>query len=216
MSNPYDVIELFEKELCAYTGADFAVAVDSCTNALMLCCEYLKVKTVSIPRYTYASVPQAIKHAGGWVIFDDRKWSGAYSLDPYPIVDSARRLRAGMFADIGLGLHCPSAHYVCTSFHHNKILQGDSGGAILHNDRAADSWFRWARHDGRTDGLNVHEDTFRIIGHRCHMTLGTAAGLRARLAVLPRYNPDLTVTDDHYRDLSEIDWNGIYERQRAR
>jgi dTDP-4-amino-4,6-dideoxygalactose transaminase len=211
VSNPYDVIELFEKELCAYTGADFAVAVDSCTNALMLCCEYLKVKTVSIPRYTYASVPQAIKHAGGWVIFDDRKWSGAYSLDPYPIVDSARRFRAQMCDELP-AWH----HYVCTSFHYTKILQGDSGGAILHNDRAADSWFRWARHDGRTDGLNVHEETFRIIGHRCPMTLGTAAGLRARLAVLPRYNADLSVTDDHYRDLSEIDWNGIYDRQRNR
>ena len=210
MSNPYDVIAAFEKELCAYTGADFAVAVDSCTNALMLCCEYLKVKTVSIPRYTYASVPQAIKHAGGWVIFDDRQWSGCYSLDPYPIVDSARRFRAQMCDEL------PGAHYVCTSFHYTKILQGDSGGAILHNDRAADSWFRRYRHNGRTDGLTVHEDEFPMIGGYCAMTLGTAAMLRARLSVLPRYNADKIVEPGHYRDLSEIDWNGIYDRQRNR
>jgi len=210
MSNPYDVIAAFEKELCAYTGADFAVAVDSCTNALMLCCEYLKVKTVSIPRYSYVSVPQAIKRGGGWVLFDDRKWSGVYSLDPYPIIDSARRFRAQMCDEL------PSAHYVCTSFHYTKILQGDSGGAILHNDRAADSWFRRARHDGRTDGLTVHEDEFPMIGHRCTMMPGTAAMLRSRLAVLPRYNPDLIVDAGHYRDLSEIDWNGIYDRQRNR
>jgi dTDP-4-amino-4,6-dideoxygalactose transaminase len=210
MSNPYDVIELFEKELCAYTGADFAVAVDSCTNALMLCCEYLKVKTVSIPRYTYVSVPQAIKHAGGWVIFDDRKWSGCYSLDPYPIVDSARRFRAQMCDEL------PGAHYVCTSFHYTKILQGDSGGAILHNDRAADSWFRRARHDGRADGISVHHDRFEMIGHRCTITPGIVGMLRARLEVLPRYNADLIVPEGHYRDLSQDDWNGIYDRQRTR
>lgn len=211
MSNPFDVIALFEKELCAYTGADFAVAVDSCTNALMLCCEYLKVKTVSIPRYTYVSVPQAILHAGGRVEFDHRNWSGAYSLNPYPITDSARRFRAGMYDP----MHRPN--YVCVSFHYTKILRGDSGGAILHNDPAADSWFRRARHDGRTDGLTTHDEKdFDVIGHRCIMTPGEAAMLRARLAVLPPYNEDVAVPEGHYRDLSKIYWNRNYDRQRAR
>jgi len=213
MSNPYDVIAAFEKELCAYTGADFAVAVDSCTNALMLCCEYLRVKTVSIPRFTYVSVPMAIKHAGGDVVCDNREWSGAYSLDPYPITDSARQFNAGMFAP--WVYPCPS--YVCVSFHYTKVLRGDSGGAILHNDPAANPWFRRARHDGRTDGLTTHEEAdFDVIGHRCTMTPGTAAMLRARLAVLPRDNDDVPVPPGHYRDLGEIDWNGIYDRQRCR
>ena len=32
MSNPHAVTKEFEKQLCLYTGAPFAVAVNSCTS----------------------------------------------------------------------------------------------------------------------------------------------------------------------------------------
>ena len=41
--NPYDIVKMFEEEVAQYTGAPFAVAVDSCTNAVFLCCKYHKV-----------------------------------------------------------------------------------------------------------------------------------------------------------------------------
>lgn len=209
MNDPYDVIAAFEQELCAYTGADFAIAVDSCTNALQICCEYLKVSDVTIPKYTYRSVPMAILRSGGRVFFDDRKWRGCYSLDPYPVIDSARRFRANMYS------HVSAPHYVCVSFHYTKILRGSIGGAILHNDAAADRWLRRYRHDGRTDGLSVHDDPVDMIGMRCHITPEVAGDLRKRLRVLPSWNHDVTVPPGHYPDLSQYDWNGIYDRQRS-
>ena len=39
--NPYKIVKMFEEEVCEYTGAPFAVAVDSCTNALFLSLVYM-------------------------------------------------------------------------------------------------------------------------------------------------------------------------------
>ena len=44
---------MFEEEVAEYTGAPYAVAVDSCTNALFLCCKFFDVDEVTIPKETY-------------------------------------------------------------------------------------------------------------------------------------------------------------------
>ena len=77
-NNPYKIVKMLEEEIAAYTGAKYAVSVDSCTNALFLCCKYLQVKDVIIPKHTYVSVPMSVIHAGGNVIFQDIHWSGIY------------------------------------------------------------------------------------------------------------------------------------------
>ena len=94
--NPFSVVKDFEDSIAKYTGAKYAVAVDSCTNAIFLCCKYLNVKHVTIPARTYLSIPMSIIHSGGEVIFDKDKninnWEGIYQLKPYPIWDSAKGL----------------------------------------------------------------------------------------------------------------------------
>src|SRR5215213_4848606 len=121
-NNPFKIVQMFEEELSNYTGAPFAVAVDSCTSALFLCCRYLAVKEVFIPKKTYLSVPQAIIHAGGKVCYKDLDWSGIYKLDPYPVYDSALRLTSNMFIENS---------FMCLSFHYKKRLPIGKGGAIL-------------------------------------------------------------------------------------
>ena len=51
--NPFKIVEMFEETMADYTGAPYAVAVDSCTNALFLCCKYFGVDEVTIPAKTY-------------------------------------------------------------------------------------------------------------------------------------------------------------------
>ena len=74
---------MFEETVADYTGAKYAVAGDSCTNALFLCCKAVGVYEVPIPAKTYLSVPMSIIHAGASVIFDDEEWQGMYQLKPY-------------------------------------------------------------------------------------------------------------------------------------
>ena len=69
-----NVIRQFEKTIAKFCNAPYAVAVESCSSALLLCCAYLKVKEVEIPKKTYFSVPFSISHAGGTVKFKDLEW----------------------------------------------------------------------------------------------------------------------------------------------
>ena len=44
LHNPYKIVKMFEEEVAHYTGAPYAVSVNSCTNALFLACKYIGVK----------------------------------------------------------------------------------------------------------------------------------------------------------------------------
>jgi len=189
--NPYRVVRDFEDALCEYTGASYAVTVNSCTMALLLCCAYFRVDEVDIPNKTYCSVPMSIHHAGGRVKFRDEDWSGIYQLRPYPIWDSARRLTSGMYLP---------GEFMCLSFHWNKILGIQQGGCILHDDPAADAWFRRARFDGRSEGVAPADDVFDMMGWHCYMSPEIAAEGLIRLSFLPKQNEDLP--NDDYPDLS--------------
>ena len=120
--NPYIVVKEFEKKLSEYTGAPYVVCVDSSTDALFLCCYRLEVDVVTIPKHTYLSVPMSIIHSGGKVEFEDLEWSGIYQLKPYPIWDSAKRMKRNMYI---------KGSYMTLSFHIKKHIPISKGGAIL-------------------------------------------------------------------------------------
>ena len=192
MASPYKVTRDFENALCIYTGAPFAVAVNSCTAALLLACSWFLPRAVRIPRHTYCSVPQAIVRAGHEVVFENRDWQGAYQLEPLPVWDSARRFTSNMY------IH---GQYQCISFAAAKILGIEQGGAILHDNAEADAWFRRMRFDGRTEGVDAMEDTFDLVGMHCLMLPSVAATLLVRLYHLPKHNEDLPHYE--YPDLSQ-------------
>lgn len=199
--NPHEVTRQFEAALCEYTGAPFAVAVNSCTMALLLCCAYFGVGAVRIPKRTYVSVPMSIIHAGGDVEFEDLEWLGAYRLKPYPIWDAARRFTSGMFQSTGDPI---TGHkFICVSFHASKILGLEQGGAILHGSPKADAWLRRARFDGRTEGVAPKDDKFEHLGFHCYLNPSTAAQGILKLHSLPKDNADLP--NDDYPDLSKLE-----------
>lgn len=201
--NGHQVTKDFEAALCEYTGAKYAVAVNSCTMALLLAVAWhfrdaghpfpdeREERAVSIPKHTYVGVPMAIRHAGGWPTFRDEDWSGEYQLSPLPVWDAARRFRDGMF----------HGGFQCVSFHVSKILGLEQGGAILHDNQEADAWFRRARFDGRTEGVSPKDDTFDMLGFHCYMNPSTAALGLFKLSILPKHNADLE--NSLYSDLSE-------------
>ena len=44
LHNPYKVVQMFEEEIAYYTGAPYAISVNSCTNALFLACKWVGVE----------------------------------------------------------------------------------------------------------------------------------------------------------------------------
>lgn len=196
-NNPYKVVQMFEDEVANYTGAKFAISVDSCTNALFLVCKYLEVNEVTIPSKTYLSVPQSIIHAGGEVIFDRRdvtnKWKGIYQLKPYPIYDAAKRFTSNMYI--------PNS-FMCLSFHIKKHLKISKGGMILTDDEESVKWFKKARYEGRSEKL-YHEDDIDMLGWNMYMTPQMASHGLSLMQNMPYVNEDLG-ENDGYRDLTEF------------
>jgi dTDP-4-amino-4,6-dideoxygalactose transaminase len=197
--NPYQVVKDFEQTIADFAGSRFAVAVDSCTNALFLCCKYLEVETVSIPNRTYVSVPCSIIHAGGSVEFEDYNWHGTYQLKPYPIFDAACQLIRRMYQE---------KTYQCISFSSNKPLNIGKGGMILHDDPVADKWLRMARYEGRNE-VSILEDEFVMLGWNMYMTPEMAA----RGLLLSSHLKDEKIVYPQYPDLSKFE---IYTQPRQK
>lgn len=219
----FQVVRDFEKALCEYTGAPYAVAVNSCTMALLLAVawhfrtvhprhrhEYnvagwLNRTTISIPKRTYVSVPMSIIHAGGRPIFRNESWVGCYEISPVRVFDSARWFTRGMWTErrpLRADSFGPGA-MVCCSFHVAKTLGDSQGGAILLDDPQADAWLRRARFDGRTEGVAPKDDRFDMLGWHCYMSPDVAARLVNRLSRLPAENAPLP--NDDYPDLSQME-----------
>ena len=197
INNPFKVVQMFEEEVADYTGSKYAVSVDSCTNALFLCCKYLNVSDVTIPSKTYLSVPQSIIHSGGNVIFDKREstnnWTGIYQLKPYEIYDSAKRFTSNMYI--------PNT-FMCLSFHIKKHLKISKGGMILTDDLEAVKWFKKARYEGRSEKL-YHEDDIDMLGWNIYMTPQQASHGLSLMQNMVKDNPDLD-ENNGYRDLTEF------------
>lgn len=194
--NAFQVVTDFEHAVAEWTGAPYAVAVDSCSSALFLACRYLSVGAVSLPR-TYCSVPAAVIHAGGRVEWRSEYWSGEYRLDPYPIVDSAGRFRRGMYR---------RGEYRCVCFHWTKALPIGKGGMILHDNPKADEWFRLARYSGRHACDQFADPGFALCGWNVYMDPAYAARGLTLLKNLAPDAPDCRNQDSY----PPLEHNPIY------
>ena len=181
LRNPHQIVEWFEEEVAHYTGAKYAVSCDNCTNAIRMCCEYMKVKTVTIPKHTYVSVPQSIIQAGGDVILEDTEWEGIYKLAPYPIYDAAKRFTSNMYIYDSL---------MCLSFGIKKNLKVGKGGMILTDCHKTYEHLKMLRWSGRQEKVSMADDDIDFMGHNSFITPEWAARGLMLLSVYPKHHPD--------------------------
>lgn len=204
--NPYIIVQEFEQVIAQWTGAPYAVAVESGTAALFLACQYRKTLTgslgiVSIPARTYPSVACSVLHAGGRLAFSHQDWTGCYELSPLDIWDAALRFRRGMYTG-----HSGS---VCLSFHIKKHLPIGRGGMVLTASSKEAAWLRRARFDGRAE-QPLETDAPTMLGWNMYLTPEQAAhGLllfNAGVSVgkFGEGYPDLRMSMQGYPDLSAL------------
>jgi len=206
---PYDIVDALEKRVAEYAGSKYAVAVDSCTNALLLALRYskwrsehgvesvmygdgTKLESITLPNKTYVGVAYAVLNAGLKCKFKDYEWQGAYKLEGTDIIDSARRFRRGMY--VKGSLYCLSAHW-------GKHLKIGRGGFILTDDYEAATILRIMRFDGRTAGLPPKMDNFIYQSNHCYMLPEEAARGLMLMSYMPDVNADIPADD--YADLSK-------------
>jgi dTDP-4-amino-4,6-dideoxygalactose transaminase len=200
MTSIYDITSEFERRICDYTGAPYAVAVDNQSNALFLALMYegVKGKTLRIPSHTYPSVPCAIIHAGAKVEFypSSKLLTGEYNLQGSNVYDSALRFTSQMYR---------KGTMQCLSFTGPyKHLKLGKAGAILTDNHAAYLWLKRARFSGRRE-CSYHDDSFDMLGWNFYLLPEIAAkGVRDiqqfyNLDGTPKDMPDITLP---YPDLS--------------
>jgi len=195
--NAWDTVRDFERCVADYAGAPYAVAVDSCTNALLLCLTEWRLRNgrqrISLPKRTYVGVAQAVIMSGHACRFDTDIFIGDYFLTPTNIIDSARRFRRKMFM---------KGHKHCLSFHYAKHLPIGRGGMILLDDKETADLLRRMRYDGRREGVKPTDDTFDVPGYHCLMHPDDAARGLTLMHSMPDHNEDLP--NDDYADLSQF------------
>ena len=198
MNTPWDNVEHFEGLIAEYAGSDYAVAVDSCTNALFLSLKLLDSSgPIIVPIHTYISVPMQVAHCNYKIQFEDIQWSGSYSLDPLPIIDSAQRFTENMYT--------PGTLH-CLSFHSKKLLSIGRGGMILTNDKSARDWLRRSRHDGRPSiySKDMTYHNVPTLGWHMYMTPEQAVRGIEQFYKTPTANKDSGCSDDYELDLSQV------------
>lgn len=198
--NNREFIEMFEEELCKYTGAKYCVLTDSCTNAIFLSLEYLQntahipweARDIKIPKNTYVGVPHSIINANFTVTFTDEKWKGTYRLGNTPIIDSAVDFHKGMYPGDGT--------MQCISFQQKKRLNIGKGGAILLDNADAYERLKMLAHDGRSNYLEM-----KYWGQGWHMNM-TPDDAAKGVLILNQIDlrPDIQGSYLDYKDLSVI------------
>lgn len=148
-----EIIEEFEKTIADYCGSKYGIAVDSCSHAIFLSLLYLKEigeieekQSITIPKRTFRSVPNYIRHAGLRPYGVDMKWFGCYSLWPTRIYDSALLFDKDIYIEDS---------FFCLSFQYRKTLPIGKGGMILTNDVNAVKRLKELRLNGK-DGWNMY------------------------------------------------------------
>lgn len=192
-NDPFEVVDIFEREVAKFAGCDYGVAIDNCTDGLFLSLKYINYKgTITIPCRNYCSPPMSIIQAGCKVKFEDIEWSGVYQLKPTNVYDGATRWTEGMY-EAGDG-------YQVISFQIKKRIPIGKGGMILTNDKDAYEWFKMMRYEGRNTDLPYVEDTLSGIGYNMYMTPEDAARGLILMNHTPRKNED-TGGSNNYTDL---------------
>ena len=166
-------VEDFEQALCDFTGAKYAVALNSCTDALYLSLRYYGIgpgDEVLVPSRTFVATPQVIVQLGATPVFYDTDglfeitektkaiipvhiegvieedidmMAEMSKLHGIPVIEDAAQALGARIYDKHAGTFGSTG---CFSFYPAKILGclGD-GGALITDNKAIYEWVKEAR-----------------------------------------------------------------------
>lgn len=190
----WQVVDYFEKQIADFFGAPFAVAVDCCTHALELCIKADEEPgPLSVPAYTYMSVPMMLDKIGINYYLNDDKWKKYYHLTP-EIIDAAATWVPNIYQ--------PGTR-MCISFQFKKPLPIGRGGIILLDDVEKYNRLQRMVRDGRERTQTMWVDDVQELGYHYYMAPEDAArGIY--LFMNMKDQPACFATWEDYRDIREM------------
>lgn len=189
----WNTVTEFEKQIAAFFGAPFAVAVDSCTHGIELCLRYVKATEMYCPTRTYLSIPMLAKKLNLKFEFIDYDWEECYQVYQN-IWDAAVYWKQNGYL---------KGSFMCLSFQYQKHLSLGRGGMILCPDKESYDQLKKMSYDGRLPGIPWREQNIDTMGYHYYMLPETAAlGLQKLPHAIATEPRKWTVND--WPDLTEM------------
>lgn len=160
-SNPFKVVDTFEKTIADFYGAKYGIATDCCTHAIELCLRHEGFTEVSVPEHTYVSIPLTCMKLGLNWKFEKKDWEEFYYIGGTNIIDGAVLWRKDSYVP---------GTYLCLSFQYRKHLSIGRGGMILTDNRESYEILKKMAYDGREDNSPWGEQDIDIMGYHYYMT----------------------------------------------
>ena len=191
----FEVITKFEKEIAAFFGSPYAVAVDCCTHAIELCLRHQEVRHYTVPKNTYISVPFLARKLNIDFEFRDEDWKDFYYLGGTNIIDAAVLWKKDSYIPYS---------FMCVSFQFRKHLSLGRGGVILTDNAEAATILKRMSYDGRLPDIPWRNQNIDLMGYHYYMPPETAQRglikLREAINTPPR---QWTVSD--WPDLTQME-----------
>ena len=156
----FKIISDFEKELAKFFGSPYAVATDCCTHGVELCLRIENVKSISVPKRTYLSIPMLANKLNIDLIWKDEDWKDYYYLTDN-IIDAAVLWKKDSYI---------SGTYMCISFQFRKHLSLGRGGVILTDNEEAALELKKMSYDGRHPDYSWLTQNITTLGYHYYMT----------------------------------------------
>jgi perosamine synthetase len=122
----------FERQFAGYVGAQYAVALSSCTTALHLALLALGIKPgdeVLCPSLSFIATANAIVHAGATPVFVDIDES-TFNMDPDRIEDAVSPRTRAILAVHQIGMPAPLTEITDIAARHGLVVIEDAACAI--------------------------------------------------------------------------------------
>lgn len=189
----FSIITEFENEIAKFFGSPYAVAVDCCTHGVELSLRYTKVKSISVPKRTYLSIPFLSHKLGIKLNWKDENWQDYYYITDN-VIDAAVLWKKDSYI--------PNT-FMSVSFQFRKHLSLGRGGVILTDDKDAYLELKKMSYDGRLPDVFWKEQDIESVGYHYYMTPETAEmGLKKLPDAISNDPVKWTIND--WPDLTEM------------
>ena len=187
----FSIVQIFEKKIAEFFGAEFAVAFDSCTHGIEACLYLTKAKKIIVPKRTYISIPFLAKKMNISLEWKDENWQDYYYLTEN-IIDAAVLWKRNSFI---------KGTFMSLSFQYQKHLSLGRGGAVLCSNIEEYEALKKLSYDGRLPNIPWRQQNIDSFGLHYYMTPETAQAGIDKLENAINCSPkEWTVTD--WPDLS--------------
>lgn len=190
----FETITKFENKIAEFFGSPYAIAVDSCTHGIELSLRYMNVKSISVPKHTYISIPFLAEKLNIGLHWRDEDWKDYYNLS-YSVIDAAVLWKPKSYVPNTL---------MSVSFQFQKHLSLGRGGVILCDNKHDAEQLKKMSYDGRLPNIPWRNQNIDMVGYHYYMTPETAEQGLIKLPMAIKNKPKEWSIND-WPDLTQMD-----------